>query len=62
MNKDREYFFIDLNIVNMNIVNWGISNTATLTGDTEDENVHRIFLTKGQYYKFARKITDDKSI
>lgn len=49
--KDKEYFFIDFNIINLKIVNWGISNTATLTGDTEDKNIHRIFLTKGQYNK-----------
>ena len=54
MNKDREYFFIDLNVLTMKIVNWGISNTATLTGDTEDKDVHRIFLTKGQYNKLEK--------
>lgn len=54
MNKDNKYFFIDLNVVSMKIVNWGKSNTATLTGDTEDENVHRIFLTKGQYNKLEK--------
>ena len=54
MNKDREYFFIDINIVTMKIVNWGISDTATLTGDTDDKDVHRIFLTKGQYNKLEK--------
>ncbi len=54
MNKDNKYFFIDLNVLTMKIVNWGISNTATLTGDTEDKDVHRIFLTKGQYYKLEK--------
>lgn len=54
MNKDNKYFFIDLNVLTMKIVNWGISNTATLTGDTEDKNVHRIFLTKGQYNKLEK--------
>ncbi len=49
--NNREYYFIDLNITNMKIVNWGISSTATLTGETLDKNVHRIFLTKGQYNK-----------
>jgi hypothetical protein len=52
--KDREYFFIDLDIINLKIVNWGISNTATLTGDTKDKNIHRIFLTKGQYNKLVK--------
>ena len=54
MNKDREYFFIDINIVTMEIVNWGISDTATLTEDTDDKDVHRIFLTKGQYNKLKK--------
>ncbi|HOZ44929.1 MAG TPA: hypothetical protein PLN39_02940 [Candidatus Dojkabacteria bacterium] len=54
MNKDNKYFFVDLNVLTMKIVNWGISNTATLTGDTEDKNVHRIFLTKGQYNKLEK--------
>lgn len=54
MNKNNEYYFIDLNVVNMRIVNWGISNTATLTGETGDKDVHRIFLTKGQYNKVVK--------
>ena len=51
---DRKYFFIDLNIPTLKIVNWGISNTATLTGETEDPDVHRIFLTEGQYNKLLK--------
>jgi hypothetical protein len=54
MNKNNEYYFIDLNFINMKIVNWGISNTATLTGETSDKDVHRIFLTKGQYNKVVK--------
>ena len=52
--KPTEYFFIDLKISNMNVVNRGVSDTATLTGDTEDPNIHRIFLTEGQYNKFLK--------
>ncbi len=52
MKNNKEYFFIDLNVIDMKIVNWGISNTATLTGETGDKDIHRIFLTKGQYNKF----------
>ena len=54
MNKKKQYFFLDLNIKNMKIVKYGVSNTATLTGDTEDKNVHRIFLTEGQYNKLVK--------
>ncbi len=50
----REYYFLDMNIVTKKIVGWGISQTATLTGETEDEDVHRIFLTKGQYNKLLK--------
>lgn len=53
-NNKREYFYIDLNTQTMKIVNWGISNTATLTGETSDKNIHRIFLTKGQYNKLTQ--------
>ncbi|MCA9379799.1 hypothetical protein KC675_01325 [Candidatus Dojkabacteria bacterium] len=51
-----KYFFIDLNVSDMTIVNWGVSDTATLTGNTEDPIVHRIFLTEGQYNKFLKKL------
>lgn len=47
----KEYYYLDMNILTKKIVDWGISQTATLTGETEDEDVHRIFLTKGQYNK-----------
>lgn len=54
MKNNKEYFFIDLNVVNMKIVNLGISNTATLTGETGEKDIHRIFLTKGQYNKLVK--------
>lgn len=47
----KEYYYLDMNILTKKIVDWGTSQTATLTGETEDEDVHRIFLTKGQYNK-----------
>jgi len=40
----------------MTITNWGVSDTATLTGDTKSPNVHRIFLTEGQYNKLLKKL------
>ncbi len=54
MNKEGKYYYIDLNTSSMKIVNWGISNTATLTGETKNKDVHRIFLTKGQYNKVEK--------
>jgi hypothetical protein len=54
--KPSKYFFVDLNVSNMTVVKWGISDTATLSGDTDDSSVHRIFLTEGQYNKFLKKL------
>ena len=51
---NKAYYYIDLNVITMKIVKWGISNTATLTGETEEKDIHRIFLTKGQYNKLER--------
>ena len=56
MNKNNEYYFIDLNVITMKIVNWGVSNTATLTGEIGDKDIHRIFLTKGQYNKVVKHL------
>ena len=46
-NKSNEYYFIDLQISTLKIVDWGVSNTATLTGETDDKDVHRIFFNQG---------------
>ena len=53
----KNYYFIDVNVSTMKVVDWGITPHATLTGETDDKNVHRIFLTKGQYNKFVRQIS-----
>ena len=55
-NKENEYYYIDINVKTMKVVKYGISNTATLTGDTEKKEIHRIFLTKGQYGKMVKVI------
>ena len=39
-------------IINM----WGVSDTATHTGDTCNPDIHRLFIPKGQYNKFVRKM------
>jgi hypothetical protein len=56
MNKNKEYFYVDLNIETKKVVSWGISETATLTGETPNANVHRVFLTKGQYRKLVGEL------
>ncbi len=58
-NKRNEYYYMDLNLKTMKVVDWGEANTATHTGDTDDPNVHRIFLPKGQFNKLKRKLTQD---
>lgn len=53
---DKEYYYLDIDLDSMKVVSSGESETATLTGDTNMPNVHRVFLTKGQYNKLKNKI------
>lgn len=55
-NKNNEYFYIDIDLTNMKIVSCGESNTANHSGDTGNQSIHRIFLTKGQFHKLTEKI------
>ena len=52
----KEYYFIDVDLLNMKIVDWGITPDATLTGDTSSPKIHKVFLTKGQYNKLTKKL------
>jgi hypothetical protein len=52
----REYYFIDVDLKNKKIIDFGITPFATHTGRTNFPNVYRIFLTKGQFNKFAQKL------
>lgn len=56
----KEYFFIDINVGSMKVVNYGQATTATLTGKTEDPRIHRVFLTKGQFNKLEKSIKDNR--
>lgn len=49
--KPKEYYFIDINLRTMKVVAWGETRHATHTGATDDAQVHRVFLTKGQFNK-----------
>lgn len=55
-NKRNEYFYIDIDLRDHRMVDWGEDNTATLTGETADPNVHRVFLTKGQFNKLKKHL------
>lgn len=50
----KEYYYIDINLQTMQVVGFGTSNTASLTGQTDDPKVHRVFLTKGQFNKLKK--------
>lgn len=52
----REYYYIDINVQTMRVISRGTTSNATHTGDTEDLNVHRVFLTKGQFNKLAKHL------
>lgn len=56
MKKDKEYYFIDIDLRDMRVVEWGVSSTASLTGSTGDPIIHRIYLPKGQFNKFVRHV------
>jgi hypothetical protein len=53
----KKYYFIDIDLISKIIVNWGISETANLTGETDNSNIHRVFLTKGQYNKLEKLLS-----
>ncbi len=55
-NKTNQYYFIDINLTTQAIVDWGKTNTANLTGETDDSNVFRLFLTKGQFNKLKNHL------
>lgn len=55
MKQTKEYYYIEINLENMKIVNWGITPNATLTGETDKKEIFRVFLTKGQYNKLVAK-------
>lgn len=53
---NKEYYYMDVNFEKRTLLKWGTTQNATLTGDTDNPKVHRIFLTKGQYNKFSKKV------
>lgn len=52
----KEYYFIDVDLVHMKVLKWGVTPNATLTGNTSNPKTHRVFLTKGQYNKLMNKL------
>lgn len=54
--KSKTYYYIDINLATKEIVEWGTTLYATHTGNTDDPEIHRVFMTKGQYNKLISKI------
>ena len=50
------YYYLDIDLKSGAVVDVGTSPTANHTGQTSEANVHRVFLTKGQFNKLAEKL------
>lgn len=50
------YYFVDLDLATGKLLDIGTSPYASHSGDTSEENVHRVFLTKGQFNKLSAKV------
>lgn len=51
--EPKDYFYIDINLRTMAHVERGETSRATHAGKTDDPEIHRVFLTKGQYSKLV---------
>ena len=51
-----KYFYMDLNIKTMKVLKIGTTAKATRTGNTKDSDIHRVFLTTGQFNKLKAKL------
>ena len=49
------YYYFDLNLKTGKLLEIGTTPYASHTGDTSEKNVHRVFLTKGQFNKLQAK-------
>lgn len=51
------YYYVDLDLRNGTLIEIGTSPYATHTGNTGEKNIHRVFLTKGQFNKLQDKVS-----
>jgi hypothetical protein len=51
-----KYYYVDVNLKTKKVVGTGTSRTASNTGNTKDADVHRTFLTPGQFNKLMAKL------
>ena len=49
------YYCVDLNLKTGKLLEIGTTPYASHTGGTSEKNVHRVFLTKGQFNKLQAK-------
>ena len=50
------YYYVDLNLKTGKFLEIGTTPYASHTGDTSEQDIHRIFLTKGQFNKLQTKL------
>ena len=49
-------YYLDVNLLSLTIVSWDYDNKNVLVKSKQsDPDIHRIFLTKGQFNKFVAK-------
>jgi hypothetical protein len=51
-----KYYYLDVNLKTLKVLKVGTSAKASLSGDTKDSDVHRVFLTTGQFNKLKAKL------
>jgi len=59
MNKKQDRntrYYIDIDLKSLKIVNKDFDDKRNIKVHLEDSNLHRVFLTKGQYHKLNDKL------
>ena len=55
--KSKEYYFIDVDLMSRQIIGWGIERKDEVDVHLT-KGYHRVFLTKGQYDKLEKKLSE----
>ncbi|MEY3560969.1 MAG: hypothetical protein RL068_121 [Actinomycetota bacterium] len=55
-----EYYYLDVAVKTMEVIGFGVSETASHDGHTDDPQVHRVFLTKGQFNKLEKELRGER--
>jgi hypothetical protein len=55
--QDKEIrYYIDINLKSRKVINFGYKQRDKLQAEKSIKNIHRIYLTKGQYNKFIKNL------